>query len=95
MIDWFPKKFLSAPAYVLWCALDDPEAWVRGEHRLRHKPTGVELWIGNGRFFMDGYCDTPPFLGYIDRHIIWHKIQSVSARQVMVSLLRMKEPRNG
>ena len=60
---------LSPGAYAVWMALGVREDWVlRGEFCIKHDPTSVELWMGNGSFFFDQYDgDSQSAIGLLER----------------------------
>lgn len=74
----------------MWHALGNPSEWEISGHCVRHKPTGVKLWIGNGPIFFDGYEDTPKFMGFLERLITWRRYKRLRNLQVFVTMTQMK-----
>lgn len=81
-------QMLSPQGRAIWDSLEDATAWEFGSHSeytLVHKASRITLWIGNGRFFLDGYetfyslaIPAPkPSIGLFERHILWFKVSSV------------------
>lgn len=74
---------LSPGAYAVWHALGAPEEWVgasaddSASHTIRHIPTGVQLWVASGGFFLDCHAPFNGAIGLIDRHILWPRARRI------------------
>ena len=82
------KYFYSDVARALSDALDHPEDWdFRKEFTIKHKPSDIVMWIGNGSFFFDGYAElfgdgVIPHIGLIERHFLYRKYKRVSRKLI-------------
>jgi len=48
------------------------EEWVYDDYRLEHLPTGIQLWVANGPFFLDVYNkERIHAFGPIERQWLW------------------------
>lgn len=70
---------MSALGQIIRDALSVPDDWYSANgarHFITHKPSGLNLWVGNGPFFFT-FWDLPENaeckLGYIERHILWRR----------------------
>lgn len=57
---------------VLSKALERPEEWKVHPYTMTHIRSGIVMWIGNGPFFFDVYCNSKT-LGYIERWPLYFK----------------------
>jgi hypothetical protein len=84
------KWFLSSGGYYLWLALDDPEGWhVDTHHAYYGGGKGLHMWVANGGSFFDGADDTPKFLGWFERHILWRKFVRMKQEQVACTIAKL------
>lgn len=52
--------------------LQHPDDWECDKYCLKHKPTGIELWIANGPFFLDVWNrDRIGAFDLLERHWLW------------------------
>lgn len=73
---------MSAAGRALSKALDNPQDWTGdGEFRIKHIPSGLEFWIGNGGFFFDEQrrdkIDGERAIGLIERHWLYSKARKI------------------
>ena len=78
------KLLLSEAGYALWDSLSDPYAWEIEAYKIIHKNSKLTFWTANGRFFLDGYDNTPSCLGWIERHLIWPRVNGLRNKDIAV-----------
>ena len=63
----------------LYKAMLIPSDWEVYKCHVKHIPTGICMWTSNGAMFFDGddIRDTPPFLGLIERFILWPRMKKI------------------
>lgn len=54
--------------------------WTYDTYRLTHKPTKIQLWVGNGAWHFNVIkegsstnCEGNVPIGYLERHVLWHE----------------------
>jgi len=79
------KFFYSDAGKVLSDSLDNAEHWYLSntQYTVRHIPSNLVFWVGNGGWFFDGYQnyyvkDTPILkLGLVERHFLYRKYKKM------------------
>ena len=61
----------------LSAALEHPDQWILDESVIRHRPSGIELWIGGGRFNLGSFLDRGPNFSIVDRIRLWPKVKAM------------------
>ena len=54
--------------------------WSYDDYWLKNKKSGINLWVGNGRFFLDiasGNDTSPGLIGIFERHLVWHEFKKI------------------
>ena len=84
------KWLLSNGAWYLWQALDDVDGWEVDGYTAVYKKK-FHMWIASGSWFFDGRNsdNTPKFLGYVERHIVWQKFKKLKSKKVAVNLAKL------
>jgi len=73
--------------------LDDAAGWTYEHNRLKHK-SGVALWVGNGRSWLEPYTspgERCPGFGFFGKIRLWRKVEAVH-RAILVR--KMEVPRD-
>ena len=56
---------------VLRATLDRHDEWIVGRFTIHHKPSGIQLWIGNGWLEFTGYEGRPCHIPFWKRRRLW------------------------
>lgn len=72
---------MSAAGEMLFKSFKNPDDWEIGSYKVKHKPSGVVLWIANGGFFFDGYEQYSGMLGIFERWICWFAFKSMRSKK--------------
>lgn len=71
---------------MLSARLDVLEEWDISTVLLHHRKSGINLWIGNGFMFLDGYGAAHGCLSLLDRVLLWPKVRKLRAKKVALAL---------
>ena len=85
---WVARKFFSPGAYAVWCAFESPENWTKDSYTLKHTPSGVQFWMGNGSFFFDT-INPSGGIGLLERHFLWLKYKRMASYALLYRMSRL------
>lgn len=82
------KFLLGATARMVYDALGTPDNWEVSEHTIKHVPSGVKFWTGNGRFFFNPYDPSSKVFNVVEKFILYPRCRRMVQKKLFLRMVR-------